>query len=214
MSGIMREALLSWALNDTPQAPLLCSAGEEEALLLGHMVASGLVDDADKVRSIRREGDGWQVRAELCAQASLPALRRLEALKPLDGGFVAPSAAIVRRCEQAMAAERGAGLHTVLLGIGERTALGRDIGRHNALEKAVGSALRESLDLGHAILAASSRLSLEMLAKAAFAGIPILVTQKQVGSLCVLHAQRLNIAVCRLEAALRPLSCPERVRDE
>ena len=213
MSGIMREALLSWAMNGAPQAPILCSSGEEEALLLGHMVASGLVDGADKVRSVRRDDGRWQVRAELCEQASLPALLRLEAMKPLDDGFVAPSAAIARLCGQVMATERGAGLHTVLLSDGKRTALGRDIGRHNALEKAVGIALRESLDLKRAILAASSRLSLEMLAKAAFAGIPVLVTQKQVGSLCVRHAQRLNIAVCRLEAALRPLSCPERVRD-
>ncbi len=213
MSGIMRESLLSWALNGAPQAPLLCSAGEEEALLLGHMVASGLVDGADRVRSVRREGKGWQVRAELCAQASLPALLRLETMKPLEGSFVAPSEAIIRCCEQVMAMKRGAGLHTVLLGIGERTVLCQDIGRHNALEKAVGSALRESLDLSRAILAASSRLSLEMLAKAAFAGIPVLVTQKQVGSLCVPHAQRLNIAVCRLDAALIPLSRPERVRD-
>ena len=213
MRGIMQEALLSWALNDAPQAPILCSAGEEEAMLLGHMVASGLVDGAGRVKSVRREGDGWQVQAELCAQASLPALRRLEAMKPLDVSFVAPSTAIVRCCERVMTTDRGAGLHTVLLSDGERTAFGRDIGRHNALEKAVGVALRESIDLRHAILATSSRLSLEMLAKAAFAGIPILVTQKQVGSLCVLHAQRLNIAVCRLEAALRPLSRPERVKD-
>lgn len=213
MSGIMQETLLSWTLNDASQAPLLCSEGEEEALLLGHMVASGLVDGADRVRSIRYEGDGWQVRAELCGQASLPAMRRLDGMKPLDGGFVAPSAAIVRCCGQAMATERGAGLHTVLLSDGERTALGRDIGRHNALEKAVGVALRESLDLSRAILAASSRLSLEMLAKAAFAGIPVLVTQKQAGSLCVQYARRLNIAVCRLEAGLRVLSCPERVRE-
>ncbi len=213
MKGIMREFLLPWTLNGAAQAPFLCSEGEAEALLLGHMVASGLVEAPDKVRSIRRSGGQWQVQAELCGQASRPAVERLETLKPLEDGFALPASAVIACCEQVMCLDHGAGLHAVFLSDGEKTALGRDIGRHNAVEKAVGNALAAGLSLNRAVLASSGRLSLEMLAKAAFAGIPILVTKKQVGSLCVSYAEGLNIAVCRLEEALYPLSHPERVKD-
>ena len=211
MNGIMEESLLPWTLNGTLQAPFLCTAGDTEALLLGHMVASGLVEGPDKVLKVTCDGGIWQVRAQLSGLASLPTVQRLDALLPLEGGLALPSVAIETCCRQVMALDHGAGLHAVLLSDGEKTALGRDIGRHNAVEKAVGNALRSGLALNRAVLASSGRLSLEMLAKAAFSRIPILVTKKQVGSLCVAYAGRLNMTVCRLDETLHPLSCPNRV---
>ena len=213
MKGIMQEFLLPWTLNGVPQAPFLCSEGDSESLLLGHMIASGLVDDPGKVFSVRFDGSTGEVQAELCARSSWPTVRHLDALPPLEGGFALPAAEIIDCCERVMALDHGAGLHSVLLSDGKHTALGRDVGRHNAVEKAVGGAVRAGLNLERAVLASSGRLSLEMLAKAAFARIPILVTKKQAGSLCVSYAQRLNMTVCRLEAALEPFSHPERVAE-
>lgn len=46
-----------------------------------------------------------------------------------------------------------------------------DMGRHNALDKAVGAAAARGLDLRRSLLLLSSRLSFEMVAKAACAGI-------------------------------------------
>ena len=43
--------LKSTAMNGVPQAPFLCSEGDSESLLLGHMIASGLVDDPGTVFS-------------------------------------------------------------------------------------------------------------------------------------------------------------------
>ena len=213
MKGVMQESLLPWMLNGTMQAPFLCSGDEAESLLLGHLVASGWVDDAEDVQSIRIENGLWQVQARLCAWASKPLVQHLDVLQPLETGFALPASEIIRCCEQVMELDHGTGLHAVLLCDGEKTALGRDIGRHNALEKAVGSAIRTGLRPERTILAASGRLSLEMLARAAFARVPVLVTKKQVGSLCATYAQRLNIAVCRLGAALEPLTHSERVEE-
>ena len=211
MKGIMEEYLLNWTLNGQLQPPFLCSEGDAEALLLGHMAASGLVEGPEKVQSVSFENDLWNVQAELSQHAALPALTRLDALRPLESALTLPAAQIIACCEQVMALDHAAGLHAILLCDGEKTALGRDIGRHNAVEKAVGNALRSGLALNRAVLASSGRLSLEMLAKAAFSGIPILVTKKQVGSLCITYAGRLNMTVCRLDETLHPLSCPNRV---
>ncbi len=49
-----------------------------------------------------------------------------------------------------------------------------DIGRLNALDKAVGLAMRKGLVLGESILASSGRLSGEMVLKAAYAGVPVM----------------------------------------
>lgn len=211
MNGIMEEYLLHWALNGTRQTPFLCSEGEAEALLLGHMVASGLVDTPEKVQSVCFENGLWNVQAELSRYASLPTLARLDELPPLENPLPFSSSAIIDCCERVMALDHASGLHAILLSDGEKTALGRDIGRHNAVEKAAGNAVQNGLALGRAVLASSGRLSLEMLAKAAFARVPILVTKKQVGSLCVSNAERLNITVCRLGEQLLPLSHAERV---
>lgn len=42
MKGIMEESLIAQELNGIPQAPLLCTDQEEEALLTGHLVTAGL----------------------------------------------------------------------------------------------------------------------------------------------------------------------------
>ena len=55
MKGIMEESLLAWTLNGQRQTPFLCSEGDAEALLLGHMVASGLVEEPEKVQSVSFE---------------------------------------------------------------------------------------------------------------------------------------------------------------
>ena len=211
MRGIMREYLLRWTLNGMPQAPFLCSEGEGEALLLGHLVASGMVDEAGDIQSIWYDNGLWTVQALLKEGAAIPALMRLDGLKPLESALSLPASEIIACCEQVMGLDHAAGLHAILLSDGEKTSLGRDIGRHNAVEKAVGKAVQNGLTFNRAVLASSGRLSLEMLAKAAFSGIPILVTKKQVGSLCITYAGRLNMTVCRLDETLHPLSSPNRV---
>ena len=211
MRGIMREYLLRWTLNGMPQAPFLCSEGEGEALLLGHLVASGMVDEAGDIQSIWYDNGLWTVQALLKEGAAIPALMRLDGLKPLESALSLPASEIIACCEQVMGLDHAAGLHAILLSDGEKTSLGRDIGRHNAVEKAVGKAVQNGLTFNRAVLASSGRLSLEMLAKAAFSRIPILVTKKQVGSLCVAYAGRLNMTVCRLDETLHPLSSPNRV---
>jgi FdhD protein len=74
--------------------------------------------------------------------------------------------------------ERTGGLHaTGLFDAGGELLLAReDVGRHNAMDKVVGAALREgSLPLHERLLCVSGRLSFELVQKAAVAGCPVLV---------------------------------------
>jgi FdhD protein len=77
--------------------------------------------------------------------------------------------------------------------ITESAILKEDIGRHNALDKAVGEALRHNAFFSESILFLSGRLSFEMVAKAARAGISDLAAVSAPTALAVELAGKLGM---------------------
>lgn len=95
--------------------------------------------------------------------------------------------------------ERTGGLHATGLftAQGELLFAYEDVGRHNAMDKAVGRALLDGLlPLHDCILCVSGRLSFELVQKAAVAGAPILVGVGAPSSLAVALAQDRAMTLC------------------
>jgi FdhD protein len=70
-----------------------------------------------------------------------------------------------------------------------------DLGRHNALDKVIGLAMRDGVDLHHVVLYTSGRVPTDMAMKAIRAGIPILVSKTTPTNLAVELAEQYGLTL-------------------
>jgi FdhD protein len=113
--------------------------------------------------------------------------------------------------------ERTGGLHATGLftAEGALVCVREDVGRHNAMDKVVGWALREGhLPLHPRLLCVSGRLSFELVQKAAVAGAPVLVGVGAPTSLAVRLAADRGLTLCGFarDGRVNVYTGPERVR--
>ena len=70
-----------------------------------------------------------------------------------------------------------------------------DIGRHNAIDKVVGRALMDGVDLSQGVLITTGRVSSEMVVKAARSGVPVLASRSAATSHAIRLAQQYGITL-------------------
>ncbi|MQA77009.1 MAG: formate dehydrogenase accessory sulfurtransferase FdhD [Streptosporangiales bacterium] len=128
----------------------------------------------------------------ICGKASLDAVRVAQpydvSTDPLHPSVATVVALPDRLREAQRVFDRTGGLHAAALftADGELRCLREDVGRHNAVDKVVGWALREErLPLTGHILMVSGRASFELVQKALLAGLPMMVAVSAPSTLAV-----------------------------
>jgi FdhD protein len=139
----------------------------------------------------------------LCGKASIDAVRTHSAYEVRDDGLRVDTALLstfplMLRAEQAVFDKTG-GLHAAALfdgGSGKMLVLREDVGRHNAVDKVIGWALKEDrLPLRGTVLMVSGRASFELTQKAMMAGIPVLAAVSAPSSLAAEMAAEVGMTL-------------------
>lgn len=138
----------------------------------------------------------------VCGTTSIDDVDRTTAHPPGDDPVVLDAALIAElpdrlREHQRVFASTG-GLHAagVFDADGALTVLREDVGRHNAVDKALGAALRDwRVPLDGAVLMLSGRASFELVQKASMAGVPVVAAVSAPSSLAVDLAERSGITL-------------------
>jgi FdhD protein len=132
----------------------------------------------------------------LCGKASIEAITTVAAWSVTDDPLRVRSSVLLSLPDRLRAGqhlfERTGGLHAAGLftADGEMLCVREDVGRHNAVDKVVGWALREGrLPLRGMVLQVSGRTSFELTQKALMAGIPMLSAVSAPSSLAVSLAE-------------------------
>lgn len=132
----------------------------------------------------------------ICGTASIEAVHKAAHFGRLDDGTLWSTEVLGslpdRLRERQAVFDRTGGVHAAGLFApdGSLLCLREDVGRHNAVDKVVGWALRDgSLPLSGTALQVSGRASFELVQKAHMAGIPVLAAVSAPSSLAVEHAE-------------------------
>jgi FdhD protein len=199
-----------------PLAVTMRTPGHDEDLALGFLYGEGLIDGPRPVGPagdlaanavdvegplLRDVGARRFYTTSSCGVCGKGAIEEVQVLAlPLDGDRPRVDrdllAALPDRLVQPGFARTG-GLHaTGLFGAtGELICAREDVGRHNAMDKVVGWAVREQRALDGHILCVSGRLSFELVQKAARAGAPVLVGVGAPTSLAVETAEAVGMTL-------------------
>ncbi len=157
----------------------------------------------------------------ICGKASIDAVRTSSAFSVRDDPLQVSHQLLTRfpdRLREAQSVfDRTGGLHGAGLfdgATGELLAAREDVGRHNAVDKLFGWALREGrVPLAGTVLMVSGRASFELTQKALMAGVPMLAAVSAPSSLAVELADEAGMTLVGFlrGTSMNVYSCPQRV---
>ena len=219
--ALVGEAPLTIEIRGGSAYTLMRTPGEDRELAVGFLFSEGLIAGMAELLTLEEcARDANVVRVALAAAAGLPPRRNLTVssscglcgragleslvagLGPVGAGLRVPLEVLYAlpervRAGQALFRATG-GSHAAALfdAAGRVLALREDLGRHNALDKVLGWALLSGTALAPLGVFLSGRASLEMVAKAARAGLGLVAAVSAPTTAAASAARRVGLTLC------------------
>ncbi len=222
MENVAIESAMEVRLGKEFLAAFVCSPGLEEELTLGYLLSTGIVNSLSSVLNVKctnrkcavelkpgesaRTDRGFsQVRRFMSTECSAP-----EVLIELRTGGSIPTVQheLTVGLEQLVASQARMnegqelyrethGAHAAFIGQvdGEEYSVAEDIGRHNAIDKAIGLAVKKGMDLRSAFLLCTGRLTADVVSKCAWTSIPLVASYSAATDAGVIFAKKANITM-------------------
>jgi FdhD protein len=220
---VVVEAALTIDVEGFDTYTLLCTPTDTEALAMGFLFTEGVIagpddlaelrpcaDDASVIRArfrgrippIGEEGRNLLI-ASSCGLCGVESVEKKLASLPAVGDQLRIGADLLKAVNGALRerqtlfkASGGSHAAGIFAGDGELLAWAEDAGRHNALDKAIGSCLVRGVPTAGCGVVLSGRASLDMVGKCARAGIELISAVSAPTSLAVDIAEHTNITLC------------------
>lgn len=219
---IPEETAVSFTYNRTAQAVMLATPADLEDFAIGFSLSESLVASASDIEELEivPHDNGIELRMSIASKAgdAFAARRRLHAgpagcglcgIESLDQAMRQPprvtsewkatidriaealdSIAVHQKLNHETRAVHAAGYWEPGAGL---IALREDVGRHNALDKLYGALVRKAVLPTRGILVMTSRISVELVQKAAVMGAPVLVAVSAPTALALRMAEETGI---------------------
>jgi FdhD protein len=201
--AIVTEDRFSIIFNDCPVTDIIASCDQLVELGAGFVVTEGLARCVDKVKL---EGDRICVYSDVGCET--PRLKKeigssggmsfLKVPGKISSGLrITPEDVFscTREIETDIWRKTGAVHCSVLFSDGNCIAKSSDVGRHNTVDKVVGYAVLNGIDLSRCVLGCTGRQPAGMVKKSANAGIPVVISRAASTDKGIQTAERAGITL-------------------
>ena len=208
---VIEEAPMALFVNGRHAMTAMMSPVQLEDFVTGYLYTEQIIKNIDEIESIRLEKNRMSVITKNLFKVLGPKKTILsgcggstsfidtEKLPKITSDYAISTANIRNAAKSVLNSElhvTTGGIHIVALLDREKIiAVSEDIGRHNALDRVIGFALRNNVDLNKTWVIVSGRISSEMVRKCLIAGIPIIVSRGATTTLAVETAEKTGLTV-------------------
>lgn len=186
---VVHETEVTIRLDGRRYRRLCCLSTDLEELALGHFLAEGIAAPSDI--NINVKGD--DILVYRVAAAKKPRARKNTSKVAITEQQV--SERVDKLNDSCPLFRETGGTHVVGIFHGNRSFFIEDISRHCAIDKVIGRALKEGIDLSGSVLVTSCRQTLSTISKAVNAQIPIVITIAAPTSLAIEKASRSGVTL-------------------
>jgi FdhD protein len=200
--AVPEETAIAFTFNGTSHAVMMATPADLEDFAVGFALTEGLIESSSEIASLdviasplgvelrawlpedraktyaaRRRSMAGPTGCGLCGIESLEEATRpaqfVSNASRFDSGAIVEAMAClpaVQQLNRATHAVHAAGFWTPSRGL---VAVREDVGRHNALDKLIGALARGGIAAAHGLVLLTSRVSIELIQKAARLGAPV-----------------------------------------